>query len=328
MRFFFIFWYLLSVAIFLVLNDLFSISIYNTTKLFFPFVITLIATFFVFLGLFKVNKWSDFLFLNFNAKENNSGLKFIILFVVMLFGVAISNNLLDKRVEQALLKEGIVVKARIKDGQQVHNKSAKSRAEKFYLDLFFITNAGLECDFRTEVTSDIFENAYKDLKVDVVYLESDPSVFKVLLNDENIKRYTKIENKNLQFQDLLKFTSLPDNKKFLFLKKISGGWDTKVEDFGRIYFNLLKKEAVVIYYSNSKIILYQSENKVENNYFFGKINDFTTSKVAQNKLQSNQYISIANLIDAENFIMKNCTVEKTKIVVESSVVTNFLIVKN
>lgn len=311
MRFIYIFWYLLSIIVFMVLNYSFSIVFYNSTKLFFPILTTIISLFFVFLGLYKVDKIGNLLYTKFNSEENNSGIRYVILFVLLLFGIIASYFIFEKRVEEALVKDGIVVKAKIRDGEHEYTEGFKRTPDKYYLDLFFKTEAGLECEFKTEVTADIYENAYKDLKVDVVYLEYDPSVFKVLLSDENIKRYRRIENRNLNFKDLEKFISLPDNKKFKFLKEISGGWDTKVEDYGRIYFNSLKNEAITVLYDDERTFLYQYISNGEKDTFLNPSQISTKTIVPYSKLKSIGYFEIVGIASGELYTVKNYTIEKT-----------------
>lgn len=311
MRFIFIFWYLLSIVVFVVLNYSFSIVFYNSTKLFFPILTTLISLFFVFLGLYKVDKLGNLLYTKFNSDENKSGIKYVILFVLLIIGIVISYFIFEKRVEEALVKDGIVVKAKIRDGEHEFSDGFKRRPDKYSLDLYFKTEAGLECEYKTEVTADIYENAYADLNVDVVYLEYDPSVYKILLSDENIKKYRRIENRNLNFNDLEKFISLPDNKKFKFLKEISGGWDTKVEDYGRIYFNTLKKEAITVLYDDEKTFLYQYISNGEKDTFLKQSEISTKSLLPFSKLKSKYFFEIAGIANGELYTVKNYTIEKT-----------------
>lgn len=219
-----------------------------------------------------------------------------------------------------LVKDEIMVKAKIKDGQHEYTEGFKKKERQFYLDLYSVTEAGLECEFKAEVTSDMF----KDLKVDVVYLEYEPSVYKVLLNDENIKRYRKIENKNLSLKEIEKFISLPDIKRFRYLPEISSGWDTKVEYYGRIYFNILKKEAVITYNADQNIVLYQTENVVDTNYFIPKSKIVSQSRISQDKLNISRFFMITGVMDAETFTLKKYTIEKSKVMAENGFLMNFL----
>lgn len=325
MRFISIFWYLFSVVVFFVLNYSFSIVFYNSTKLFFPILTTLLSLFFVFLGLYNVDKLSKLLYLKFNSGENNSGIKYIILFVIAIVGILSSYLIFEERVEEALVKDGIVVKAQIKDGQHEFTEGVKRKTDKYFLDLFFKTEAGLECDFKAEVPADIYKNAYADLKVDVVYLKSEPSVFKVLLNDENIKRYRNIENRNLNFKDLEKFVALPDNKKFRYLRDISGGWDTKVEDYGRVYFNALKKEAITVFYEDENVVLYQTVATTDSNLFFSKAEISSKSNVSLNNLTTGKFLNIAGITNPEVYRIKNFIIEKSNVILDGT--QNYLIQK-
>ncbi len=327
MKFISIFWYIFSIAILCLLSYTFSIVFYNSTKLFFPILISVISGFFFFLGLFNIDKLSKLLYLNAASDDKNSGLKYIVLFVFVIAGTIASYTIFEERIEKALIKDGIVVKAKIKDGQHQFTQGFKRKTDKYFLDLYFKTEAGLECDFKAEVTSDIFNNAFQDLKVDVVYLEYEPSVYKVLLNDENIKRYRNIENKNLSLKEIDKFMALADNKKFRFLRTISGGWDTKVEDFGRIYFNLLKKEAIITFNENEKIVLYQSENIVDDKLFIPKTELVKKFKKPQSELDIIKYMNSIQVVESDNFELKNHNVEKTKVIIENGVITNYLIQK-
>ena len=143
----------------------------------------------------------------------------------------------------------------------------------------------------TRVSPQEFSNYYVGKNVNVIYSTKNHSLIDLLTNDEEIKTYVKVDNKDIEIKNLIKIINLNQSEIGTYLNKISYSW------------NYVPTEKSWV--NREKDILIQIESKNSINYV---ASNFSPSKI-NDEIDSLRFKRIdlkqsKNLSDTEKFKIK------------------------
>ncbi|GEJ51518.1 hypothetical protein FPKKO176_contig00032-0004 [Flavobacterium psychrophilum] len=195
-------------------------------------------------GMKSIN---DILYIKEMEEEKHKELYVVLVpFLSFIFGIFVIMYFLDMRIDNQIESKGVYVKAEIVDGQTTTSGSIRRKIITNELTINFITKKGESKTYKTEVSKEIFESVSKNLEVDIKYLPESPEVFKLMVGNENIKKFMKISNREIIFNDIEKIINLKQTEILPYLNSISTGWAITEDDKGYIYQNSLKKEMIAL----------------------------------------------------------------------------------
>lgn len=139
-------------------------------------------------------------------------------------------------------KEGVLVEGKVIAGFE----ETRGNNTDFNLTIEFKNVEGNSIQIVKKVSRiELESKPYLYMPIDLIYYKENPEISKVLFKSNEIKKFKKIEDRNLTVNDLCKLDSLTSNKsKLEFLNKISSGWIESQEDSKRYFVNERKNELV------------------------------------------------------------------------------------
>ncbi|HEY9046476.1 MAG TPA: hypothetical protein VIN08_11300, partial [Ohtaekwangia sp.] len=166
----------------------------------------------------------------------------------------------DNRLDNLLKEKGIITTARVRDGFTVTRRSRRSTSKTATIQVTFKLKDGKLFNTGSEVSEEVFDNLARGQGVDIIYLPTDPSIFKVIIGSENAAKFGGVSNRNLEFTDLDKILSLHVDSVRDYLNTISVYWTTTKEKKDYYYTNESKDEVVAraengnLLYTNPKLV--------------------------------------------------------------------------
>ena len=255
-------WYIVALIILVLTFSLFPETDYNSLGWSIGVISSLLVAFFVFLGITKTDSISELFYYDAEDPNLNSATNFLIPIAVFIFGSIFININFSKRLEEKIKKEGVIAQATIDSGFAETTQSSNSRYTDHTLALTLTTDDNVEHKL---IAEDISEEAYSKvgvgLDVEIIYLPKNPQIFRVIIDNESVKKYKHISNRDIEFKDLEKLIALKEPGKLeKELNKLSSGWQPHQSDTPGISFvNLLKKEAIFLNTTNG-ILMYMHDN--------------------------------------------------------------------
>jgi hypothetical protein len=166
-------------------------------------------------------------------------------FIGTLFSVMIHS---DTRKDNYILKNAVFAIGTIKDGESVTTKRRGSSSTSYEIQVFFNDKTGAVQQESLSVGSDVWDNVAKDMQVGVVYADGHPSLAKILIKPEDIKKYTTADKVGVptlsNLFNILQGTSTTDYRKNLNEKFWK--FDNKGSSESYIYSNEVLGDAVVL----------------------------------------------------------------------------------
>lgn len=228
-----------------------------------------LAGFFIFLGICNITSFKELIDKN-NPKTNSTATIMVSVFSAFLLGILMI-FLFIKRVDNQLIKDGQFAKAIITGGSAETRKSRRSEITTYKVGVEFKdTIRNKEHYISTEVTEEVFNSLYEGQEVEIKFLPDNPSVLKLIVGDENVRKFKNIENRKLNIKDIERIVFSEDIENEIdYLNSISQGWEKVKNENGIIFSNDLKEEALAIsfdekiIFKNSQIHLFVYENHLK-----------------------------------------------------------------
>lgn len=219
-----------------------------------------VIAFSIFLSILNISSFYELSEIDEIEKSKNLSSILIPFISFVISGVIIFNSI-NYRLDSKIENEGIFTKALIVDGQQIIYESLRRGQSSEFNVLVSFNDTVSKKDFKvmTEINRDVFNLIYKDQSIEIKYLKSDPTIFKLMVGDENVKKFKKIENRNLGISDIEFLLNNKDlNKSVEYLNSLSNGWIQNKDENGIIFSNELKKETIGI--SKDNRLYYEGAN--------------------------------------------------------------------
>jgi len=237
-------WYLIAVGITIGLFFFTSLSFYNVLGFFLSLIIAVLAAAFTLLGFLNVGNLNEILFLEEEQKQNVQGFHMMILMVMVIVGSIILSLGFEERLDYAIEKHGVSVKATVVDGFQYTEQRRRGSSTSYSVTIAFPLQNKEERRFGTKIDADIYNSLSKGLKVDIKYLPEDPSIFRIMAGTRNVSRFKHIDNRNIRFSDLEKLRRLGKVKALSFLDSVSAGWTVTEDSGATVCSNPMKNELI------------------------------------------------------------------------------------
>jgi hypothetical protein len=239
-------WFLAAFVLFSIFVFLTPINLYHAMGVFLALIEGVLCAGFVFMGLVQVNSFNDLLFLNSEdyPKLNDSGTIVIPVVVIILGAICFSMSTSGRT--NALIKEkGVSALATITSGFQKTTKSIRRGSQSsYYVQLSFTLTNGKVYNTSSDVSSEVYQSVSLGQAVEIKYLPENPSIFKIMVGNENIREFIGVTNRNLAFEDLGKIIELPIDSVENYLNSISVKWDLQKDENGYVFVNESKREVV------------------------------------------------------------------------------------
>lgn len=255
-------WYFVALMILVLTFSLFAETDYNSLGWSIGIVSSLLVAFFVFLGITKTDSIGELFYFDSDDPNLNSATNFLIPIAIFIFGSIFININFSKRLEEKIKKEGVIATATIDSGFSETTQSSRSSYTDHTLALTLTTDDNVEHKLIAEdISAEAYSKVGVGLDVDIIYLKENPQIFRVIVDDESIKKFKHISNRDIEFKDLEKLIALKEPGKLeKELNKLSSGWQPHQSDTPGISFvNLLKKEAIFLNTTNG-ILMYMHDN--------------------------------------------------------------------
>jgi len=250
-------WYFIALVIVILPFYLIPETSYDSLGWSIGIVTSLLACFFIFLGISKIESINDLFYFDSDNPRSNNPLVVIIPIALFIFGSIMINTNFGDRLDEKIKKEGVFAKATIDSGFSEITQSSRSTTTSNTLALTLVTDDNVEHKLIAEnVSSDAYRKVGVGLSVEIIYLPSDPKIFRVLVDDEAVKKFKNIANRQLDFKDLEKIITITEPAKLeKLLNKVSSGWEAQTtEQPGFGFINNLKKEAIFVSAANRTLL--------------------------------------------------------------------------
>lgn len=254
-------WLITAVVLLLIFCFLLPVGLYFSYPIGISIVLAILVGLCVLFLATNVKEYYDIFSIDNKLTENFS--------VVILTGVTVITATFiiywvnDYRVDRNLIQNGIFTQAKIVDGMEITREGRRTKINYYNMDfMFFDTITKREYKIRADIDSKMFDKIYIDQNFEVVYLKSNPYVYRLLLENNEIKKFKNIENRKLELDDYLELVGETDpevisNK----INKISIGWNTKKTDEDIIFANTLTNDYFALKKDNELFI--QLDNYLE-----------------------------------------------------------------
>lgn len=254
-------WLITAVILLLIFCFLLPVGFYFSYPIGISIVLAILVGLCVLFLSTNVKEYYDIFSIDNKLTENFS--------VVILTGVTVITTSFiiywvnDYRVDRNLIQNGIFTEAKIVDGMEITREGRRAKIKYFNMDfIFFDTITKREYKIRTDINSKMFDKIYIDQKFEVVYLKSNPNVYRLLLENNEIKKFKNIENRKLELDDYLELVGETDSEVILNkINKISIGWNTQKTDKDIIFANTLTNDYFALKKDNELFI--QLDNYLE-----------------------------------------------------------------
>lgn len=151
-----------------------------------------LVAFIIYLSVLNIDSISDLSDLDENEKSKNiSSLiipfgSFILFSFIIYFGI-------NYRIDSLIRQKGIFTKAKIVDGYQKSKESLNGRKSTTFNVIVEFSDTTNKKDYKvfTEINQKTYDLIYKEQEIEIKYLKSDPNVLKLIIGDENIKKFKK-----------------------------------------------------------------------------------------------------------------------------------------
>lgn len=261
----------------------------------------ILAGFFIFLGISNIVNYKELIEKD-NPKTSRT-MPLIVAFILAIISSFLITHLSTKRVDNKFIEEGQFAKAIITGGSSETRKSRRGKRTTYKVGVEFKdTIRNKEHYISTEVTEEIFNSLHEGQEVEIKFLPEEPSVVKLMVGDENLRKFKNIENRNLNIKDIERIVFSSDIENELnYLNSISQGWQILKDEREIIFSNDLKGELLAI--SESGKIIFQTPNM---DSFIYK-NNLTESSQPLEELpsQENVFKVMRKLYENEKFYFTN-----------------------
>lgn len=256
-------WGLIAATLFSLFLFFTPIDLYNSMGLLLTGLEGLICALFVLMAVLELKTFKQVLFINQHPELHL--LKTVVapfvtvIFCMIAFSVSTSN-----RIDDLLKANGVIATGKIHNGLETTKKSLRRGSSTSYkLEIGFTTKDGKPVRVWETVSADIYENVHQYQEIDVKYLPENPSIFKLLLGDDNIKKFAAgITNRNLNFDDLDKIVYMPKDSICNYLNSISRKWVAQKKPGVCLFINESKEECVIK--TDTNAVIYKSIGLVNN----------------------------------------------------------------
>lgn len=258
-------WYFAALIILILPFFLLSETDYNSLGWSIGVITSLLVAFFVFLGITKTDSITD-LFYSYDENPNlNNAVNIFVPIVIFLFGSIFININFSNRLEGKIKKEGVFGKATIDSGFSETTQSSRSSYTDNTLALTLVTPDDVEHKLvAQDISSEAYSKVGVGLDVEIIYLPDNPQIFRVLIDDESVKKFKHIANRDIEFADLEKLIAIKEPLKLeKALNKLSSGWQAQQSDnpgFG--FINPLKKEGIFVNVSARALMYVHDGNNI------------------------------------------------------------------
>jgi len=240
-------WNIVAVLLFISFLLFTPLTTYNSFGVWLAMLESLVCAFFVFIGIMELETIKDVLYINEEHKEKLEESKVVYVpLTCFVVGGMLLFLILDNRLDNEINKNGVFTKAVVIDGQRSVSKSIRRQTETNKLTISFSSKDGKDHVYSTKISREIFQSVSKGLEIEVKYLPDHPELFKIIVGNENVRKFKNISNRDLTFIDLEKLLELNQQEVASYLDSISEGWTITDDDNGHIYSNDLKKEIIAI----------------------------------------------------------------------------------
>ena len=262
-------WYFVALIILVLPFFLFPETDYNSLGWSIGVVTSLLVAFFVFLGITKTDSISELFYFDADDPNVNSATNFLIPIAIFIFGSIFININFSKRLEEKIKKEGVIAQATIDSGFSETTQSSRSSYTDHTLALTLTTDDNVEHKLIAEdISAEAYSKVGVGLDVEIIYLPKNPQIFRVIIDDESVKKYKHISNRDIEFKDLEKLIALKEPGKLeKELNKLSSGWQPHQSDNPGISFvNLLKKEAIFLNITDGILMYMHDQNNITSRF--------------------------------------------------------------
>jgi hypothetical protein len=262
-------WYFVALIILILPFFLFPETDYNSLGWSIGVVTSLLVAFFVFLGITKTDSISELFYFDADDPNVNSATNFLIPIAIFIFGSIFININFSNRLEEKIKKEGVIAQATIDSGFSETTQSSRSSYTDHTLALTLTTDDNVEHKLIAEdISAEAYSKVGVGLDVEIIYLPKNPQIFRVIIDDESVKKYKHISNRDIEFKDLEKLIALKEPGKLeKELNKLSSGWQPHQSDNPGISFvNLLKKEAIFLNTTDGILMYMHDQNNITSRF--------------------------------------------------------------
>lgn len=262
-------WYFVALIILVLPFFLFPETDYNSLGWSIGVVTSLLVAFFVFLGITKMDSISELFYFDSDDSNLNSATNFLIPIAIFIFGSIFININFSKRLEEKIKKEGVIAQATIDSGFSETTQSSRSSYTDHTLALTLTTDDNVEHKLIAEdISAEAYSKVGVGLDVEIIYLPKNPQIFRVIIDDESVKKYKHISNRDIEFKDLEKLIALKEPGKLeKELNKLSSGWQPhQSENPGISFVNLLKKEAIFLNTTDGILMYMHDQNNITSRF--------------------------------------------------------------
>lgn len=235
------------VAALIALSSIFftSISLYHTLGIYLCLIEAFFCAAFLYMGLLGINSFSDIPFVTeAEYPKLNDTITMVIpivVFVILVFAISLST---ENRLDSLLQEKGLITTARIRDGFQVSRRSRRGVSTTSAIQITFRLKDGKLFNASSDVSDEVYENLVRGQGVDIIYMPTNPSLFKVIIGNENAQKFGGVPNRAVEFSDLEKVLSLHVDSVRDYLSSISVYWTTTIKQRNYYYANESKNELI------------------------------------------------------------------------------------
>ena len=222
-----------------------SISLYHTLGIYLSLIEAFLCGAFLYMGLLGINSFSDIPFVTeAEYPKLNDTITMVIpivAFVVLVFAISLNT---ENRLDSLLQEKGLITTARIRDGFQVSRRSRRGISTTSAIQITFRLKDGKLFNASSDVSDEVYENLVRGQGVDIIYLPTNPSLFKVIIGNENAQKFGGVPNRAVEFSDLERVLALHFYSVRDYLSTISVYWTTTIKQKNYYYANESKNELI------------------------------------------------------------------------------------
>jgi hypothetical protein len=217
-------WYFLALLIVILCFSLITETQYHSLGFSIGIVTAGLAAFFVFLSLAEIDSFSEITYYSENPKSQDIS-TLLIPIVIFIIGTLLINTNFSNRLEAKIKKEGVISTATIDSGFTEMTQTSSGNYSYNTLALTLITADNKEYKLVSDnVSAEAYRKVDVGLDVEIIYLPQNPNIFRVIVDDQSIKKFKNIENRDIEFEDLEKIIAVKEPEKLeKILNQMSSG---------------------------------------------------------------------------------------------------------